>query len=246
MNGFDIGFGGAALAGLLSFVSPCVLPLVPPYLCFIAGVSLEQLSGEQQQRGPQWRVFTAALFFVFGFATVFVALGATASTLGHLIAGWFDVLAKVAGALIIILGLHFTGILKWSVLYRELRFHNYLKPGGLVGAYVVGLAFAFGWTPCVGPVLAAVLFVAGSEESVLKGAALLAAYAAGIGLPFLAVALVTGPSLRLMNKFKPYLHRIEQAMGVILVITGILFITGSVNELGYWLQETFPSLGQVG
>ena len=246
MSGFEIGFGGAFLAGLLSFISPCVLPLVPPYLCYIAGVSLEELSGEHQQRATQWRVFTAALFFVFGFATVFIILGATASTLGRFFADWFDVLAKLAGFLIILLGLHFTGILKWSLLYRELRFHDYLKPGGLVGAYVVGLAFAFGWTPCVGPVLAAILFVAGAEESVLKGATLLAAYSAGIGLPFLAVALVTGPSLRWLNKFKPYLHHVERVMGVLLIITGILFMTGSVNTLGFWLLETFPTLGQVG
>ena len=246
MNGFEIDVGGAALAGLLSFISPCVLPLVPPYLCFIAGVSLEQLKGEQEHAAPTWAVFSAALFFVLGFATVFIVLGATASTLGRLFADWFDLLSKLAGVLIIILGLHFTGLFKWSALYREFRVHNYLKPSGLAGAYVVGLAFAFGWTPCVGPVLAAILFVAGAQESVLKGVTLLGAYAAGIGLPFLVVALFAGPSLRLLNRFKPYLHRVEQVLGVLLVITGVYFITGSVNVLGYWLLETFPSLGQVG
>jgi len=247
MEGFDVGYLGAALAGLLSFLSPCVLPLVPPYLCFLAGVSIEQLSGEDgAAAGAGRRVFASAAAFVLGFATVFIALGATASVVGRLVADHIDVLARVAGAVIVVMGLHFLGVLRIDALYRELRFHAASKPAGLVGAYVIGLAFAFGWTPCVGPVLAAILFVAAAEDSVWRGASLLAVYALGIGIPFLLAALLVRPFLALMRRFRRHVHRVEQVMGLLLVVTGVLFITGSVNEIGYWLLETFPALGRVG
>ena len=246
MGGLEVSHAGAALAGLLSFLSPCVLPLVPPYLCFIAGVGMDQLAADGVDRAATRRVFASALAFVLGFATVFVALGATASTMGQLVADHVDVLAKVAGGLIILLGLHFLGVLKVSALYRDVRFNNVARPAGLAGAYVVGLAFAFGWTPCVGPVLATILFVAAGEESAARGATLLLVYALGIGVPFLAAALLAGPFLRFMQRFRRHLHRVEQVMGVLLVVTGVLFITGSVNEIGYWLLETFPALGRVG
>ena len=247
MGGFDVSHAGAALAGLLSFLSPCVLPLVPPYLCFLAGVSIEELSdGEGAAPGVGRRVFASACAFVLGFATVFVALGATASAVGRLVADHMDVLSKVAGVLIALMGLHFLGIFRIGALYRELRIHAAPKATGLLGAYAIGLAFAFGWTPCVGPVLAAILFVAASEATVWHGASLLAVYALGIGVPFLLAALLVNPFLGLMRRFRRHLHRVEQAMGLLLVVTGVLFITGSVNEIGYWLLETFPALGRVG
>lgn len=247
MGEFDVGYAGAALAGLLSFLSPCVLPLVPPYLCFLAGVSIEQLSGtDDGEQAAGRRVFLCAVSFVLGFATVFIALGASASAVGRLVADHIDLLAKVAGVLIIVLGLHFLGAFKVSALYREFRFQTSARPAGLLGAYAVGLAFAFGWTPCVGPVLAAILFVAAAQDTVWKGAALLGVYALGIGVPFLLAALLARPFLALMKRFRRHLHRVEQAMGLLLVITGVLFITGSVNEVGFWLQETFPALGRVG
>ena len=247
MDGFEVGYIGAALAGFLSFLSPCVLPLVPPYLCFLAGVSIEQLSTNDARSSAVGRqVFVRALAFVFGFATVFTALGASASFVGRLVADHLDVLATIAGVLIIVLGMHFLGVLKISALYRDLRFHSAFKPAGLIGAYVIGLAFAFGWTPCVGPVLATILFVAAAEDSIWKGAALLGVYAMGIGVPFLLAALLAAPFVALMKRFRGYMHRVEQVMGALLVVTGVLFITGSVNDIGFWLQEMFPSLATIG
>jgi cytochrome c-type biogenesis protein len=246
MDGFDVSFLGAVGAGLLSFVSPCVLPLVPPYLCFIAGVSLDQLIDERRPQAISWRVFVAALAFVLGFSTVFVALGATASTLGQIVARHFDLLAKIAGVVIILLGLHFLGVLRIPLLYREARFHPEGRPAGLIGAYVVGLAFAFGWTPCVGPVLAAILFAAASEDSVPRGTVLLGGYALGIGTPFLLAALAARPFMAFMRRFRRHLGTVERVMGLALVGTGVLFMTGSMVEIANWILITFPSLGTIG
>lgn len=243
----DVGFGGAFIAGLLSFASPCVLPIVPPYLCFLAGVSAEQLSAESEtDKAIVRRIIVTAFAFVLGFTTVFVALGATASVLGQLVTDYFDILAKVAGALIILLGLHFTGLLKITALYRDIRVHVENRPAGVIGAYVIGLAFAFGWTPCVGPVLATILMVAGAEDSVSHGALLLGAYALGIGIPFLLAAGFAPQFLRLMRRFRRHIGTIEKIIGVLLIATGILFLTGSIPEISFWLLETFPSLGTVG
>ena len=189
----DVTYSAATMAGLLSFLSPCVLPLVPPYLTFIAGTSLEELSNERV--GPARRdVMLAAVLFVAGFSTVFIALGATASIFGQLIRAYLDVLSYAAGFAIILMGLHFLGILRWTLLYREARL-EVQKPVGLWGAYVMGLAFAFGWTPCIGPILAAILAVASSEETVGQGAVLLAFYSVGLGLPFLLAAWNPAPGL---------------------------------------------------
>lgn len=247
MMGLDVSYYGAFLAGLLSFLSPCILPIVPPYLCFLGGVSLEQLQdGERADRAAARRVILASIVFVLGFATVFVAFGASASLLGQLLLENIDVLSTIAGILIIILGLHFMGLFRIALLFRDARFHIEKRPAGLIGAYVIGLAFAFGWTPCVGPVLAAILMVAGSEESAFQGASLLAAYAAGIGLPFIGAAFFAPLFLRLMQQFRRHMVWVERIMGVFLVLTGILFITGSINEIANWLLITFPSLGKVG
>ncbi|MDH3672778.1 MAG: cytochrome c biogenesis protein CcdA [Gammaproteobacteria bacterium] len=247
MSGFDISYAGALVAGLLSFASPCVLPLVPPYLCFLGGVTMEQLidSGAAQASGAR-RVWVTAIAFVLGFASVFIALGATATTLGKVVGEHLNIMSYIAGIVIIALGLHFLGVFRIGMLYREARFHIGQRPAGVVGAYVVGLAFAFGWTPCVGPVLAAILFVAASEDSALYGAILLAVYAAGIGIPFLVAALAAGPFMAFVKRFRQHLNRVEQVMGVLLVATGILFLTGSMADMAYWLLETFPGLGAVG
>lgn len=237
---------GAFLAGLLSFVSPCVLPLVPPYLGFIAGVSLEQLTGESDDKAASRRVFLASLAFVAGFTTVFVILGASASFLGQLISSHIQFLGYVAGVVIIAMGLHFLGVFRIPFLYQEARVHVDQKPAGLLGAYIIGLAFAFGWTPCVGPILAAILFVAGSEDTIIQGALLLTAYALGMGIPFLLAALFAGPFLAFMKKFRRHMSTVEKAMGVILVITGILFLTGQMATLSYWLLEAFPVFSQIG
>ena len=247
MEGLEVGHAGAFAAGLLSFLSPCVLPLVPPYLCFIGGLTLDQLAEQQEVGGvAARRVFVAALAFVLGFTTVFVALGATASVIGQVVAENFRLLGQIAGVIIIILGLHFLGLLRIPFLYREARFHVESRPAGLAGAYVVGLAFAFGWTPCVGPVLAAILFVAGAEGSVLEGSTLLTAYALGIGLPFLAAALAARPFMAFMARFRRHLGVVEKVMGGLLVLTGILFLTGTMSEIAYWILEAFPALGRIG
>lgn len=239
---FEVSASGAFVAGIISFLSPCVLPLVPPYLGFLGGVTMDEL-GEAQARGDSKvtrRVFFSAVAFVLGFATVFVALGATASAIGQYVTQHFDILSIIAGAVIILMGAHFLGLLKLAPLYREARFHLKSRPAGLVGAYIVGLAFAFGWTPCVGPVLAAILFAAGAEASAWRGAGLLLLYALGIGIPFLAVSLFARPFAAFMARFRRAMGYVEKAMGVLLVATGILFITGGMADIGFWLYEIYP------
>jgi cytochrome c-type biogenesis protein len=245
----DVTFGGAVLAGLISFLSPCVLPLVPPYLCYMAGVTLAQLtggSGAPAEVPVRRRVVLSALGFVLGFSTIFVALGAAASVVGQLIRTHLDVLSIVGGVLIIAMGLHFLGLTRIAFLDREARVEVRNQPAGPVGSYVMGLAFAFGWTPCIGPVLAAILAVAGAEATVTRGAGLLAAYSLGLGIPFLAAGLFAGPFIGLMRRFRVYLGAVEKTVGGLLVATGVLFMTGHMATASYWLLETFPALGKIG
>lgn len=239
---------GALGAGLLSFLSPCVLPLVPPYLCFLAGISLDDLTHNDEARGwqPDWRVVALSFAFVLGFATVFIALGASASFIGKTITAHFETLGIIAGVIIVILGLHFLGVFRIGLLFREARFQAVSKPAGFIGAYIVGLAFAFGWTPCVGPVLAAILMVAGIEGSAARGALLLGAYALGIGIPFLLASLFSGPFMRLMARLRSHMGAIEKVIGSGLVLTGVLFLTGGMPRIAGWLLETFPAFGSIG
>lgn len=244
----DVSIGWALLAGAISFLSPCVLPLVPPYLCFITGASLEQLTGEgERQVQAQWRrTLLAALLFVMGFATVFILLGASASYAGQMLRSWTPILAKVAGVFIIVMGLNFLGVFRLSFLSQEKRYHSETRPAGLLGAYAVGLAFAFGWTPCIGPVLATILTLAASEQDVGRGAWLLAVYSAGLGIPFLLAAAGVGTFLGFMKKFRRHLRKVEIVMGVLLVLTGIMFLTGALQDFSYWLIEQFPWLLKIG
>ena len=242
----DVGFFGAFVAGLLSFISPCVLPLVPPYLSFLAGVSIDQLTDDDKTAGVTARVFQASFAFVLGFSTVFVALGASASWIGEAVSSHFSTLNYIAGALILILGIHYLGIIRIPILSREARFQTSARPMGLIGAYVVGLAFAFGWTPCVGPVLAAILLYAGSEADVLRGASLLFVYSLGIGLPFLLVSLFAGPFVRMMQRHRHHMGKVEKVIGVLLVLTGILFLTNSMATIAYLMLEWFPAIGTFG
>lgn len=234
------------LAGLLSFLSPCVLPLVPPYLCYLAGTTVSELS-HSGEANPALRrhAVVAALFFVLGFAVVFTALGAGASVIGALLRMYSHVLGQVAGVAIIIMGLNFLGVFRLSFLAREARV-EVGKPAGPGGAFVMGLAFAFGWTPCIGPVLAGVLAVAGAEGTVTRGAGLLAVYSAGLGVPFLLAAFALTPFLAFMNRFKRHLGTVEKVMGVLLILTGLAFLTGSISQFGFYLLEAFPGLAKLG
>jgi cytochrome c-type biogenesis protein len=241
----DVSYLAALIAGLVSFLSPCVLPLVPPYLVYLAGASLERLASEEAEPRVRRETVVAAALFVLGFATVFVSLGASASVIGSLIRAYSGPLATVAGILIIVMGLHFLGLTPIAFLMREKR-ATVAKPVGLWGAYVMGLAFAFGWTPCIGPILAAILAVAASEQTATKGASLLAVYSLGLGIPFIVAAFAIEPFAAFLSRFKKHLHRVEQVMGGLLVLTGIAFLTGSINQMSVWLLEAFPGLGTIG
>jgi cytochrome c-type biogenesis protein len=243
----DVSLLAAFFAGLLSFLSPCVLPLVPPYLGFLTGASIEDMTGEGTEvRVHRLHIAGVALAFVLGFATVFVSLGATASVFGQVIARWSPTLSLVAGVVIIVMGLHFLGVFRIALFYREARFQTHGVGAGPVGAYVMGLAFAFGWTPCIGPILAAILTVAGSRETVSEGAGLLAVYSAGLGVPFVLAALFVGSFLAFLKRFRSKFHRVEQAMGAVLVVTGLMFLTGQFQSMSFWLLETFPALARLG
>ena len=244
--GAQVTFGGAFLAGLLSFLSPCVLPLVPPYLCFLAGTTLEELSGDETPPEAGRHVVFAAALFVLGFATVFTLLGAAASALGQVLRQYQDWLAWIAGIVVIVMGLHFLGLFRIRLLHRDVRFRGPAEPAGLWSGYVMGLAFAFGWTPCIGPVLAAVLAVAAREATVASGMALLATYALGIGVPFVAAALAVNPFLGFLIRFRRHFAHVERVMGGLLVATGVLFLTGWLSQFSFWLIETFPALARLG
>lgn len=246
----DIPYFTALFAGAISFLSPCVLPLVPPYLCYMAGVSLDTLTGEnadhsaQAAKAAQRKAVVHSLIFVLGFSVVFTGLGAGASTIGQVLRAYLDTLAIIAGVIIIIMGLHFLGLFKIGILYREARFNT--NKSGLIGSFLMGVAFAFGWTPCIGPVLGVILAMASNSQSIGEGASLLAVYSAGLGIPFLLAAFFVGPFMRFLARFKKHLGTVEKITGALLVLTGILFLTGGMQTASFWLLETFPILGTLG
>ena len=243
----DVTYFGALLAGLLSFLSPCILPLVPPYLCFLGGTTFDQLTGEDETPSHVYTtVVMSSVAFVLGFTTVFVILGATATAAGQLLAANLPLLAKIAGVVIIIAGLHFLGVIHLPILHREARYHADSRPAGLVGAYVIGLAFAFGWTPCIGPVLGAILAVAAGEDSVRQGVSLLFVYSLGLGIPFIIAAIAIRPFLNTMQRFRRHLATVEKVLGGFLVLTGILFLTDAMTLISSWMLELFPGLATIG
>jgi cytochrome c-type biogenesis protein len=347
MGGLELGVAVAFAGGVLSFLSPCVLPLAPPYLAYLSGQTLEQMTDPNRDerllsrlalgavalmavafwrlvatggevgalglgamagavgllaiglsRDPVTRrVFSSALAFVLGLATVFVALGATASAVGQILLQNKALFGLIAGLIIYVLGQHFIGLKRalatvaimlglwagavliqgggfadalaesWPVLgllvavagalqysgydhipflYREARFDAGRERRGLVGAYVIGLAFAFGWTPCIGPILGTILALAGQKDTVGEGVAMLAVYAAGLGLPFLIAALFVRPFMRFMRSFRRHMGRVEAAMGGLLAMVGLLMATGRFEALAFWLLETFPGLATIG
>ena len=243
----EVTYIGALVAGLISFLSPCVLPLVPPYICYLGGATMEQLAGDDEMTPAMyWRVVATSVLFVLGFTTVFVSFGATASAIGQLVTENLRLLGQIAGVVIIIFGLHFLGLFKVALFYREARIHTETRGASMIGAYLIGLAFAFGWTPCVGPVLAAILFVAASEDTLQQGVSLLAVYSLGLGIPFIAAALAIRPFMGFMQRFRRHLGTVEKVMGGMLVVTGVAFLTGSMNTLAFWLLDLFPQLATIG
>ncbi|MCX5800253.1 MAG: cytochrome c biogenesis protein CcdA [Candidatus Eisenbacteria bacterium] len=218
-------------AGLVSFVSPCVLPLVPGYISFVSGVSLETLREEGRAAGALRRVVLNCLLFILGFSVVFVGLGASATLVGQFLIDKAAVLSKVAGVVVIVFGLFIAGVLKIPFLQFEKRFHARTKPLGLSGSFLIGLAFAFGWTPCIGPILGAILAYAGTQETVREGIYLLSAYSLGLGLPFLVTGLAMNTFLGFSKRVRPYFKTIEVVSGILLVVVGILILTGSLQRL---------------
>jgi cytochrome c-type biogenesis protein len=234
-------------AGVLSFLSPCVLPLVPPYLTYMSGASFDQLRADESGSAAlQRRVAVTSLFFILGFTVVFVLLGATATVFGQAFRQALPILTPVAGIMIIAMGLHFIGVYRIGLLDRQVRHNGPGVASGPLGGFLLGLAFAIGWTPCIGPVLAAVLSVAASKGTALEGASLLGLYSLGLGVPFFLAGIAIGPFLTFFNSFKRHLHTVERVMGVLLVITGVLFLTGNFTRLSYWFLETFPVLANFG
>ena len=245
-------------AGILSFLSPCVLPLVPAYLTYMSGASLDQLQKDGTAGGASWRrsVLTS-VFFVIGFSLVFIALGATATAFGQAFRGAlvyevgigdfrFAVLPAIAGLLIIAMGLHFLGVYRLGILDMQVRHGGPAAASGPLGGFLLGLAFAVGWTPCIGPVLAAILSVAAARDTASEGALLLALYSAGLGVPFILAGVAIGPFLSFFSGFKKHLGTVEKIMGGILVLVGLMFLTGQLARLSYWTLETFPILSQFG
>ena len=241
----EISYFYVVLAGLLSFLSPCVLPIVPGYLCFLAGTSLDKIaSGEDASK--ERNVFYFALSFVFGFSTVFILLGASATLLSGLIYEYLDILRVVGGIIIIIFGIHFMQIIQLPFLNKDTRYQIESYRPGIVGSYVIGLSFAFGWTPCIGPILGSVLSIAASSETVTYGVILLMLYSAGLGIPFLLAAYAINGFMRFLSKIRNYIRAIEIFTGVLLVIFGILILTNRIQELAFFFIKYFPFLTQFG
>lgn len=233
----------ALLGGMLSFLSPCVLPIVPPYLAYMAGASMDEATGRGRTDG---RIVAAALFFVLGLSTVFLFLGFAASAFGQIFLQYQREMSMVAGVIIVIFGLHFLGLFRIPLLDREARFEARGGAGTAVGAYVMGLAFAFGWVPCIGPVLGMILSLAAQESTLTRGVVLMGVYALGLGLPFLLAAIFLNRAMGHMARLKRHMHTIERVMGGLLVGVGIMLFTGLFSAFSFWLLEVFPALGHIG
>ena len=232
----------AFLAGVISFLSPCVLPIVPPYLAYMSGISLSEATDNNKAVS----VFLPAVFFVLGLSTVFLILGFTASALGTVFLSYQEILITISGLLVMGFGLHFLGILRIGFLEREARFDASSQNGSAFGAYVLGLAFAFGWTPCIGPQLASILTLAASEGSVARGTTLLGVYALGLGVPFLLVALFLSRLSATLTWLKRHMQIIERLMGLLLWTIGLMMLTGGFADFSFWILDTFPSLANLG
>jgi cytochrome c-type biogenesis protein len=243
----DISYAGAALAGLLSFFTPCILPMVPFYLCYMAGISMSELREDGDiAPGAQKRLVISAVFFALGVSSIFVLLGMGATALGQTFAQWRQPLSYVAAAVLAVFGLHFLGVIRIGLLYREARIESKAEPTTMIGAYVMGLAFGFGWTPCVGPALAAILMVASGMGDIWQGGALLLVYGLAMTAPFVVAALFAKPFLRWMQRNRRYLGYVEKVMGVMLIIFAILIATNAVNMIADAMIRWFPGFMSLG
>ncbi|HDR29793.1 cytochrome c biogenesis protein CcdA [Rhodovulum tesquicola] len=243
----DISFGGAAIAGILSFLSPCILPIVPFYLCYMAGISMSELRSEDHiPAGAVRRLVVSAVFFALGVTTIFVLLGMGATALGKGFAAWRQELSYVAAAILFLFGLHFLGVLRIPFLYREARIESKAEPTTILGAYLMGLAFGFGWTPCVGPALAAILMVASGMGDVVKGGALLLVYGLAMTLPFVIAAAFARPFLRWMQRNRKYLGHVEKVMGGMLILFAVLIATNSVAYIAQFMIDHVPWFSRIG
>ncbi len=235
----------AFAAGVLSFISPCVLPLIPGYLSFISGVTLEEMRGATAEikpaEGARKRTIIASLAFILGFSLVFVTLGASASALGQFVMQRLTLLGKIAGVVIIIFGLHTMGILKIGWLYSEKRMQTERKPAGPIGAMLVGIAFAFGWTPCIGPILAAILAIAATQESIGQGVRLLAVYSLGLGIPFFLTSIAINQFFAAFARIRRHYHAIELASGALMVVIGVLIFTNRFTIIAQYLSPYLPT-----
>ena len=233
----------ALSAGILSFLSPCVLPIVPPYIAYMGGITMDEMSS---QRSARARAIIAALFFVLGLSTVFLFLGFTASIFGQFFLQNQILLSRIAGFVIIIFGLHFLGLYRIPLLDREARLDVGDRGGSAFGAYILGLAFAFGWTPCIGPQLGIILTLAATEASLARGTLLLGIYAIGLGLPFILTAIFIERATGVMTRMKRHMRLIERIMGLLLLAVGFALLTGAFSAFSFWLLETFPALALLG
>jgi cytochrome c-type biogenesis protein len=242
----SVSLAAAVVAGLVSFISPCVLPIVPGYLSFISGVNLSQLRSDEAPAGLWQRVGVTSLAFVLGFSTVFVSLGAAATLVGATLQAYKRELGMIGGVIIIVLGLHTAGILPIKWLLYEKRATVKSRPLGLLGAYLVGLAFAFGWTPCIGPILGAILLYASQQETVGQGVALLAAYSLGLGVPFVASGLAVNRFFAASGRIKRHMKVVEYVAGALLIGVGLLLLTDRLTVLAAWFSKMFPALTRIG
>lgn len=237
----DVSYLAAFVGGILSFISPCVLPLIPGYLSFVSGVSMEEFRSGTATASSRWQVLSASLAFVAGFSLVFVALGASASAIGEFLMSRLPLLGKLAGVLLVIFGLHTMGVFRLRFLEAEKRVHTQRKPAGLVGAMLVGIAFAFGWTPCIGPILGGILVIAGSRETVGEGVQLLAVYSAGLGIPFLLTSLAVNRFFGASARIRRHYHAIEVVSGVLIIAIGVLIFTNQFTIIARWLEPYLPT-----
>ena len=231
----------AFAAGFLSFVSPCVLPLIPGYISFVSGVSVEEMRGDAPPATSRLQVFLTSLAFVIGFSLVFVALGASATAIGKFLFARLPLFSKIAGAVLIVFGLHTMGVFRLAFLDTEKRVHSQRKPAGPIGAVLVGVAFAFGWTPCIGPILGGILAIAGSKNSVAEGVTLLGVYSLGLGIPFLLTSLAINQFFGAAKRIRRYYHAIELTSGALLIVIGVLIISGELTIITRALQPYLPS-----